>query len=122
VQAKKQAFKRLKQCEDPAALVGLRQQYKHALNACRRSVKADNKKYWKQLADDLHSDFQTGNLHSAYKRVRLRDHLHKGQPLHANKLRRPDGSYTAEPREKANLQRQYFSTLLNCRRPIAPAM
>ena len=44
VQQKKQAFKRLRQCEDPVALVGLRQQYRHTLNACRKSVRADKKK------------------------------------------------------------------------------
>ncbi len=122
VQEKKQAFKRVKQCEDPVAVMGFRQQYRDALNACRKSVKADKKRYWKELADDLHSDFQAGNLHSAYKRVRLRDELDRVQPLHADKLRRPDGSCTTEPKEKTTLQRQYFSSLLNCRRPIAPAL
>lgn len=122
VQEKKQAWKRVKQCMTPEVLVGLRQQYRHALNACRKAVKADKKRYWRQLADDLHRDFHDGKLRSAYKRVRLRDDLDRVQPLHAKKLRRPDGSYTSEPKEKASLLRQYFSTLLNCRRPIAPAL
>lgn len=56
-----------------------------------RSVKADKKRYWKQLADDLHRDFYDGDLRSAYKCVKLRDELDRVHPLHANKLRRPDG-------------------------------
>ncbi len=74
------------------------------------------------MADDLHADFQAGNLHSAYKRVRLRDDLNRVQPLHANKLKRSDGSCTSDPAEKANMQRRYFSSLLNCHRPTAPGL
>lgn len=37
VQAKKLAFMRVKQNEDPAAVVGLKEQYRHASDACRKS-------------------------------------------------------------------------------------
>lgn len=49
-----------------------RQQYRATKNAARKAVAQDKRAHWKQLAADLEQLFKRGDLHNAYKAVRLR--------------------------------------------------
>ena len=49
----------------------------------------------------LEADLAANRLHSAYKRVGLRDELDEVQFLAAGKLRMSDGSHTTNTKEKA---------------------
>ena len=72
-----------------------RKSNRQALNECKKSVKADKRAYWKAKAVALEADFAAKRVHAAYKIVGLRDELDRVQSLSAGKLRRSDGSHTA---------------------------
>ena len=103
VQSKQDSYKALKYAESMYEKSTLHQQYREALNVCRKSVKADNRACWKAKAVALEAEFTGNRVHAAYKRVGLRD---EGQSLAAGKLRRNDGSHTSNAKKKANIRKQ----------------
>ena len=88
--------------------------------SAKKSVKADKRAYWKGRAVLLKAAFAAKRVHAAYKSVGLRDGLDRVQSQSAGKLRRSDGSHTANIEEKADVQKQHFQELLNCHRPVQP--
>ena len=76
--------------------------YRQALNECKNSVKADKRAYWKAKAVALEADFAAKRVHAAYKSVGLRDELDRVQSLSAGKLRRSDGSHTANRKRQTS--------------------
>jgi hypothetical protein len=120
IQGKKKAFADLMACIEPGKQANLKHRLRQVLNACGKAVKHDKKKYWQRLADDLHRDVAQGNIHSAYKRMGLRDVLDRVELLHGRRLKQPDGSFTIWPREMSRIWRQHFHNLLNCERAVQP--
>ena len=90
--------------------------------SARKSVKADKRAYWKAKAGALEADFAAKRVHAAYKSVGLRDELDRVQSLSAGKLRRSDGSHTANIKEKADIRKHHFQELLNCHRRVQPSV
>ena len=96
--------------------------YRQAVNACKQAVRKDKRLYWKKLAQDLDRDFNDNKIHAAYKKLGMRDEHDRVQPINADKTQRPDGTYTTDIKERLHLQRQHFQDVLNCQRPIQPAV
>ena len=74
------------------------------------------------MPDALEKDVREKYIHSAYRRLNMRDHLDRSQPLGGGTLRRPDGSFVHDQRERSHIQKEYFTKLLNCRREIHPSV
>lgn len=90
--------------------------YRAALNFCRKAVQRDKKQYWQAMSESLEKDFRAHNLHSAYRRLNMRDELKRTQPLGAGLLRAPEGGFARTAAHRNDIQRRHFSRLLNCKR------
>ena len=96
-----------------------RQQYRVAKNAARKAVVKDRKQMWRELATELEALFKRGDLHKAYKAVKLRDDQARPHAMPEN-LRRADGEMVMGKKQNADLKKQYFSALLNVSRVVSP--
>ena len=97
-----------------------RQSYRASKNAARKAVAHDKRQHWQKLAAELEDYFQRGDLHKAYKAVKLRTDAagkHKQMP---DNMRRSDGTPAMGPQQNAQLKKQYFSDLLNVSRDARP--
>ncbi|CAL8466605.1 g6141 [Coccomyxa elongata] len=65
------------------------------------------------MSELLEADFRSHNLHSAYRRLGMRDELERTQPLGAGLVRTPEGGFARTDADRNNTQRNYFSHLLN---------
>ena len=99
MQSKQDSYKALKHALSEYERSACQKKYRQALNECRKIAKADKCAYWKAKAVALEADFATKRVHAAYKSVGLRDELDRVQSLSAGKLRRSDGSHTANIRQ-----------------------
>ena len=103
VQSEQDPCKALKHALSEYERSACQKKYRQALNECKTSVKADKRAYWRDKAVALEADFAAKRGHAAYKSVGLRDELDRVQSLSAGKLRRSDGSHTANIKEKADI-------------------
>ena len=97
-----------------------RQAYRAAKNATRKSIVHDRKHYWREMAAELETHFRRGDLHKAYKAVKLRDASTARSQCMPDNMRRADGELVVGQKQNANLKKQYFSALLNVSRNVAP--
>ena len=85
VQSKQDSYKAMKHALSEHERPACQRQYRQVLSECKESVKAAA----------FEADLAANRLHSAYKRVGLRDELDRVQFLAAGKLRRSVGSHTS---------------------------
>ena len=99
-----------------------RQQYRAAKNAARKAVQRDRRLYWQQKAVQLEHLFKKGDLHAAYREVKLRTDVGGKPRMMPENMRRVDGDIVRGRKENAEnlLERNYHATLLNVSRQTTP--
>ena len=97
-----------------------RQSYRAAKNAARKAVAHDKRQHWQELAAELEQLFKHGDLHSAYKAVRLRTEEAGKRKKMPDSMKRADGSQAEGPQQNAQLKKHYFSNLLIVARKPSP--
>ena len=94
--------------------------YRLALNQARRAVVRDKRRHWQEAAQKLEQLFKQGNLHQAYKEVKIRAEPHAKDNKIPEQMRRGDGELVVGKRENAEMKKEYFAELLNVSRDASP--
>ena len=102
------------------AVTHAQHEYRTAKNAARKAVTHDKRQHWQRIASKLEQHFKKGDLHAAYRTVRLRTETDSKTSQIPESMKRADGTHAIGRQQNALLKKQYFSELLNVSRVADP--